>query len=124
MEGSGLACHTRGISTSCGHSLARSYTCVWCGNDAYLVCSLVLSGFPSNYVAGVFVLNDEHLVLSPTTSGRPVAKVGSLHAEEPPLIKGPLLRSIILFEPQVCQKVNYFVIFLKSLLFCTKEPPS
>ena len=58
-----------------------------CWNDAYLV----LSGFPSNYVAGVFILNDEHLVLSPTTSGRPVAKVGSLHAEEPPLIKGPLL---------------------------------
>ena len=52
---------------------------------------MMLSGFPSNYVAGVFILNDEHLVLSPTTSGRPVAKVGSLHAEEPLLIKGPLL---------------------------------
>ena len=60
-----------------------------CWNDAYLVRSLVLSGFLA-IVAGVFILNDEHLVLSPTTSGRPVAKVGSLCAEEPLLIKGPL----------------------------------
>ena len=49
-------------------------------------------------------------VVSPTTSGRPVAKVGSLRAEEPLLIKGPLFyqKGLYFFEPQVCQKVNYY----------------